>query len=113
MPTKISLVGSSLTECILVRLVLFLAHKLIDGKSESELLTLSGPQSRFWDKLLIIRVLCPHIWECGAKGVSSKHSMKIDKQCELILNPMRDGNDGTYRGGEGMTPVTTVCAEDR
>ena len=32
-------------------------------------LTLLGPQSRFGDKLLIIRVLCPHIWECGAKGV--------------------------------------------
>ena len=33
------------------------------------LLTLLGPQSRFGDKLLIIRVPCPHIWECGAKGV--------------------------------------------
>ena len=32
-------------------------------------LTLLGPQSRFGDKLLIIRVNCPHIWECGAKGV--------------------------------------------
>ena len=31
-------------------------------------LTLLGPQSRFGDKLLIIRVLCPHIWVCGAKG---------------------------------------------
>ena len=35
------------------------------------LLTLLGPQSRFGDKLLIIRVPCPHIWECGAKGVKS------------------------------------------
>ena len=33
-------------------------------------LTLLGPQSRFGDKLLIIRVLCPHEWECGAKGVN-------------------------------------------
>ena len=31
--------------------------------------TLLGPQSRFGDTLLIIRVLCPHIWDCGAKGV--------------------------------------------
>ena len=38
----------------------------------SELLaSLLGPQSRFGDKLLIIRVLCPHIWECGAKGVKT------------------------------------------
>ena len=28
-----------------------------------------GPQSRFGDKLLVIRVNCPRIWECGAKGV--------------------------------------------
>ena len=33
-------------------------------------LTLLGPQSRFGGKLLIIRVNCPHIWECGAKGVN-------------------------------------------
>lgn len=25
-----------------------------------------------------------------------------------MLNPMRDKNEGTYRGGEGATPVTTV-----
>ena len=35
----------------------------------SWVLTLLGPQSRFGDKLLIIRVNCPQIWECGAKGV--------------------------------------------
>ena len=36
-----------------------------------------------------------------------------------MLNPMRDKHegtyrdkyDGTYRGGEGTTPVTTVCPE--
>ena len=33
------------------------------------LLTLLGPQSRFGDKLLIIRANCPQIWERGAKGV--------------------------------------------
>ena len=34
-------------------------------------LTLLGPQSRFGGKLLIIRVLRPHIWECAAKGVKA------------------------------------------
>ena len=32
-------------------------------------LTLLGPHSRFGDKLLTVRVFCPHIWECGAKRV--------------------------------------------
>ena len=31
--------------------------------------TLLEPQSRFGDKLLIIREFCPHIWECGSKRV--------------------------------------------
>ena len=31
------------------------------------ILTLLGPQSRFGDKLLIFRVNCPQIWECGSK----------------------------------------------
>ena len=30
-----------------------------------------------------------------------------------MLNPMRDKNQGTYWGGEGATPVTTACPEDR
>ena len=30
-----------------------------------------------------------------------------------MLNPMRDKNGGTYRGGEGTTPVTTACLEVR
>ena len=30
-----------------------------------------------------------------------------------MLTPMRDKNGGTYRGGEGTTPVTTACPEDR
>ena len=29
-----------------------------------------------------------------------------------MLNPMRDTNEGTYRG-EGTTPVTTACPDDR
>ena len=32
-------------------------------------LTLLGPRSHFGDKLLIIRVFCPHMWECGSKRV--------------------------------------------
>ena len=30
-----------------------------------------------------------------------------------MLNPVRDKNEGTYRGGEGTTPVTTACLENR
>ena len=30
-----------------------------------------------------------------------------------MLNPLRDENEGTYPGGEGMAPVTTACPEDR
>ena len=30
-----------------------------------------------------------------------------------MLNPMRDKIEGTYRGGEGTTPMTTACPEDR
>ena len=30
-----------------------------------------------------------------------------------MLNPMSDSNEGTYQGGEGTTPVTAVCPEDR
>ena len=45
------------------------------------LLTLLGPpESRFEDKLLIIRVLCPHIGECGAEG---------DKLVRRCLNRLR------------------------
>ena len=42
--------------------------------SEAPHLTLLGPQSRFGGKLVIIRVLCPHIWECGAKGVKELYT---------------------------------------
>ena len=40
-------------------------------------LTLLGPQFRFGDKILIIGVFCPHIWECGAKGVKSAKDKSI------------------------------------
>ena len=30
-----------------------------------------------------------------------------------MLSPIRDKNEGTYRGGEGTTQVTTACSEDR
>ena len=39
-------------------------------------LTLLGPQSRFGDKLLLFRVICPHLWECGSKRV---------KDCSPVL----------------------------
>ena len=29
-----------------------------------------------------------------------------------VLNPMRDKNEGTYRGEKGTTPVTTSCPEE-
>ena len=37
-------------------------------------LTLLGPQPRFGDKVLKVRVLRPHIWECGAKRVNARAS---------------------------------------
>ena len=43
-------------------------------------LTLLGPQSRFGDKLLIIRLLCPHVWECGSKRVNFKHAWVAAKE---------------------------------
>ena len=48
-------------------------------------LTLLGPQSRFGGKLRVIRVLCPHIWECGANEVKEIKKMplfvpRIEKQ---------------------------------
>ena len=30
-----------------------------------------------------------------------------------MLNPTRDKSEDTYRGGEGTTPVTAACPEDR
>ena len=45
-------------------------HNLLAARPSHDgivLLTLLGPQSRFGDKLLVIRVFCPHIWECGSK----------------------------------------------
>ena len=34
-----------------------------------------------------------------------------NRRAEGIADPMRDKNEGTHRGGEGTTPVTTVCPE--
>ena len=36
--------------------------------------------------------------------------MNIDEQWEL--NPVRDKNEGTYRGEEGTIPVTTAWPEE-
>ena len=43
---------------------------------------LLGPQSRFGGKLLIIKVLCPHIWECGAKGVNRRRKPKKEDEAK-------------------------------
>ena len=46
------------------------------------------------------------------ESVSWQHSMKIDEQWEcLTLCAIKI--EGTYRGGEETTPVTTACPEDR
>ena len=36
-----------------------------------------------------------------------------NRRAVVMLNPMGDKIKGTYRGGEGTTPLTTVCPEDR
>ena len=36
-----------------------------------------------------------------------------NRRAVRMLTPMSDKNEGTYRGGEGTTPVTTACPEDR
>ena len=46
------------------------------------------------------------------ESVSQQHSMKIDEQWECwALCAIKI--EGTCRGGEGTTPVTTACPEDR
>ena len=52
------------------------------------ILTLLGPQSRFGDILLIIRVLCAHIWECGAKGPAI-YTINIPVYISLFLLILR------------------------
>ena len=57
-------------------------------------LTPLGPQSRFGDKLLIFRVVCPHIWEWGSKRVnlhvcnetSSKRSHVEDNRFIYVIH---------------------------
>ena len=36
-----------------------------------------------------------------------------NRRAAEMLNPTRDKNEGTYRGGEGTTPVTTACPQGR
>ena len=35
-----------------------------------------------------------------------------NRRAVRMLTPMRIKTEGTYRGGEGTTPVTTACPED-
>ena len=51
----------------------------------SRFLTLLGPQCRFGDKLLIVKVFCPQIWECGSKRVKwVKQKIKNCKKAYLV-----------------------------
>ena len=61
---------------------LFNAHDITDTKL---MLTLLGPQSRFGDKLFIVRVNCPHIWDCGAKGRRGMPTPVLRQDARLAL----------------------------
>ena len=64
-------------------------------------LTLLGPQSRFGDKLLIIRGNCPHMWECGAKGVKRTSWNKIKKKKNTTTcKQSKTGNQGKNNKGK-------------
>ena len=52
-----------------------------------------------------------HKLTCGKReSVSMQHSMK-NRRAVGLLNPVRHKIEGKNRGEEGMTPVTTACAE--
>ena len=48
-----------------------------------------GPQYRFGDKLLIVWVLCPHIWDCGAKRVKRGASIYSGRTTIIIVERLR------------------------
>ena len=47
------------------------------------------------------------------RGKRELATLDKNRRAVGMLNPMRDKNEGTYRGGEGMTPVTTACLAPR
>ena len=49
----------------------------------------------------------------GKRQESELATFDGNRRAVGMLNPMRDKNEGTYRGGEGTKPVTTACPEDR
>ena len=46
---------------------------------------------------------------------TQNYDKKVDEYLRAVgtLNPTRHKNEGTCRGGEGTTPVTMACLEDR
>ena len=58
--------GGVACRCCCRSFLLFCGRHPVVISSPPPLLTLLGPQSRFGDKLLIIRVLCPHIYIYGS-----------------------------------------------
>ena len=44
--------------------------------------------------------------------VSSRYTFDENRRAAGMLNPMRGKHEGTYRGEEGTTPVTTACPEE-
>ena len=72
------------------------------GKGSWTSLCLLGPESRFGDKLLLFRVFCPHIWECGSKRVNVNYNylnnyafLPCNGNMLVVLDS--DGNDGAQR----------------
>ena len=51
--------------------------------------------------------------DCGKARERELATFDENRRAVGMLNPVRDENEGTYRGGEGMTPATTTCPEDR
>ena len=47
------------------------------------------------------------------ESVSYVATFDENRRAVGMLNPMHNKNEGTYRGGEGATPVTTACPEGR
>ena len=67
------------------------------------LLTLLEPQSRFGGKLLTIKVFCPHIWECGAKGV------KVLVESHLVVIREESFGLARYSSKNACRPAAITC----
>ena len=51
--------------------------------------------------------------QIDSRKARERELAKFDENRRAVgmLNPMRDKNEGTYRGAEGTTPVATACPE--